>query len=316
MPLKANTVYKFTFKYGLWDENIEIKKDLSVTCPDGSTKIYMTPSRVSKNEGDKAKCANKLTTAWNEYEAWFKTTEKGDYKLNIENTDGGQQRQMVFADLELKKAVASDITIAEDADAAPAISYSNVTLARSFKVGWNAVCLPFDVEAFDGAEIADFASDESDDGENVTLNFTKVDAFMANKPYLVYFPSDVDADKEFNGVLVKASTVLKEGVYFDFKGVYTVTDIDPDNWVISGGRLRKASATISLKPTRTYFAPKGGTGARIAKFVVDDEETTDLKVLFAEQGAAVEGIYNLKEQKVERAQQKGIYVVNGKKVVK
>lgn len=314
MPLKANTVYKFKFKYGLWDENIEIKKDLSVTCPDGSTKIYMTPSRVSKNEGDKAKCANKLETAWDEYEAWFKTTEAGDYKLNIENTDGSQQRQMAFADLELKKAVATDITIAENAEENPAISYSNVTLARSFKAGWNAVCLPFATAAFDGAEIAEFTNDTAE-GDDVTLNFEKKTAFEANKPYLVYFPNDVAANKTFNGVLVNATTVQTEGEYFDFMGTYTVTGIDAGNWVISGGQLKKASAEISLKPTRTYFAPKS-PGARIAKFVVDDEEVTGLKVLFAEQGAAVEGLYNLKGQKVERAQQKGIYVVNGKKVVK
>ena len=102
LPLKANTVYKFSFEYALWNEGGEITKGLTVTSPNGAT-IEMSPSTVSKNEGDKEKCGHKVNTAWYVYSATFKTIEAGDYVLNIVNTDAGNQRQMAFSALELKR---------------------------------------------------------------------------------------------------------------------------------------------------------------------------------------------------------------------
>ena len=102
LPLKANTAYEFSFEYGLWNEGGEITKGLTVTTPNGGT-IEMTPSTVSKNEGDKSKCGNVLNTAWYAYSAVFMTTDAGDYILNIVNTDAGNQRQMAFSNFELKR---------------------------------------------------------------------------------------------------------------------------------------------------------------------------------------------------------------------
>lgn len=208
-----------------------------------------------------------------------------------------------------------NITITEDATSAPAASeYANVTLNRAFNEGWNAVCLPFATPAFDDCEIAEFVG-ETGSGNNVTLNFNKVTAFEANKPYLVYFPSAVASGKVFEGVAVNPQEVKSEGTAFDFMGTYTVKDIAAGDYVVSGGKLSKASSTISLKPTRTYFTPKTGTTARIAGFTIGGV-TTGISDIFPDEANAAEGIYNMQGQKVSGKVQKGVYIVNGKKVIK
>ena len=211
-------------------------------------------------------------------------------------------------------AIPETVTIAEDADENPDNSIANVTLARSFRAGWNAVCLPFATDAFDDAEIAEFTG-ETADGDNVTLNFTKVDAFEANKPYLVYFPSAVAADKTFNGVLVNPTDVETTGTAFDFKGTYIVADVAEGDWVISGGALKKAAQAISLKPTRTYFTPKAA-GARIAGFTVDGDDTAGIVAINRDGKTEIAtDAYNLNGQKMAGQLKKGIYIVNGKKTV-
>lgn len=207
------------------------------------------------------------------------------------------------------------MTITEAATEAPAVRVANVTMERAFNKGWNAVCLPFATEAFDGAEIAEF-TDETIDGDNVTLKFKKVNAFEANKPYLVYFPNAVAAGKTFNSVAVDPAEVKAEGEAFDFMGTFIVKNVDAGNWVVSGGALKKASATISLKPTRTYFAPKVAGGARIAGFAIDDDETTGIAVIENEgKMEIVNSAYNLNGQKMNGQLKKGVYIINGKKTV-
>ena len=102
LPLKAETRYAFSFTYGLWNENVTVKKLFTVTAPDGSN-VEVTPGSVSKKENNKGQCANILTTAWYNDTVRFTTTLAGDYILNIVNADGNNQRQMCFSGMTLKK---------------------------------------------------------------------------------------------------------------------------------------------------------------------------------------------------------------------
>ncbi len=299
MPLKADTYYRLTIKVAGW--NNETRGNINVSVLKDSEGLAST--NLGKADKDISAGMTTMTKV-------FKTGAAGNYIFSISSS-----HNIVFTDVELFKAVATEITIAEDAPEAPAISdYANVTLNRSFNAGWNAVCLPFATEAFDGAQIAEFTG-ETIDGDNVTLNFTKVDAFEANKPYLVYFPAAVAANKTFSGVAVAPAEVKKTGEAFDFMGTFIVKDVDAGNWVVSGGALKKASTTISLKPTRTYFAPKTA-GARIAGFVIDDDETTGIAVIENEgKIEIVNSAYNLNGQKMNGQLKKGVYIINGKKTV-
>ena len=223
---------------------------------------------------------------------------------------------LAFKNVNYEEVTVANITITEEATAAPAASeYANVTLARAFNKGWNAVCLPFATAAFDGAEIAEFDGEEGSDA--VTLKFKKVDSFEANKPYFVYFPDAVATGKKFAGVTLQPAEVIAEGDAFNFCGTYIKQDIAAGDYVISGGKLSKASQTISLKGTRTYFTPKSTSGARqIVGFTVDSQEATGIANVLADGApAALESVYTLSGQKVKGRLKKGIYVVNGKKAV-
>ena len=251
---------------------------------------------------------------WNDASVEFTVNETSDVTIGVQSGNG-KDLWWSATRFRLVKLPATEIEIAENAASAPATSdFANVTLERTFNAGWNAVCLPFATAAFNDADIYEFTGEDAV-GDNVTLNFSSAASFAANTPYLVYFPNAVASGKTFNGVAVAPAEVSVSKTAFEFKGVYAVTDIDAGNWVISGGELKKASAVISLKPTRTYFAPKAST-ARIAGFTLDGGVATGLKAMMAQQGVAVDGIYNLKGQKVSGQLKKGIYVVEGKKVVK
>lgn len=303
MPLAGSTTYKLTFKYRSHATN---------------SNNWMKASVL--NESDEGLAVvqfprNTDATNFIKVTAYFTTGTSGNYILSIE-----QNGNTHLTDVTLEKAGSANYTLAEDNSVdLPALTYyETFTLARAFKEGWNAVCLPFatsKASLADGAKIYELTSEDAD-GDNITLNFTEAGSFEANKPYMVKLTSDEAADKVFSGVIVNPSDATTVGTAFDFKGVYTVTDIDAGNWVISGGELKKASTTIGLKPTRAYFAPKGGGGARIAGFTIDGDEATGLKAAMAEMGVEVDGIYNLKGQKVSGQLKKGIYVVNGKKVIK
>ena len=210
------------------------------------------------------------------------------------------------------------VTITDNDAAAPAVcEYADVTLNRAFNRGWNALVLPFDADAFAGAEIAEFTGDEGE--KDVTVNFKKVSSFEANKPYLVYFPEAVSAGTVFRSVTVNPKEAKTEGTSFDFVGTHVKSEVvKVGDFVISGGKLSKASTAIELKATRSFFQNKTADAeARSMRFVFDDEEVTGIKAFAAGQGLPVDGIYNLKGQKVERiGNQKGIFVIDGKKIVK
>lgn len=187
--------------------------------------------------------------------------------------------------------------------------YANVTLNRAFNKGWNAVCLPFAAEAFDGAQIAEFDG-ETADGTAVTLKFKKAESFAANTPYLVYFPAAVAAGKTFYGVNLKPAETVTEGTAFDFVGTHKKTEVDAGNWVVSGGQLKKASTNIDLKGSRTYFTPKT-TETRIAGFTVDEALPTGIQTLLPIDNASkAESFYNLKGQKIAGPLKKGVYILH------
>ena len=209
-------------------------------------------------------------------------------------------------------------------DAIVAGTYDNVTLKRTFNAGWNTVCLPFaisDVEAFfgTGAKAYDFTS-----YTNGELGFTTVSSLTASYPYIVYVPSAITDDILLNDITI--ASVDATAFYRNQSGAYfrgtTYAPIAAGGWtktietdvvygVTSAGKIAKAGASATMKGFRAYFDLPAGSSARLAIY---DDATGITTILDAKELNNDGKVYNLNGQRVENAH-KGLYIVNGKKVV-
>lgn len=198
--------------------------------------------------------------------------------------------------------------------------------------GWNTISMPFTLryntidnmtpifgEGWKAYTLSSYS--------NGTLTFSKVSesAVISNgKPYLVYIEN---AANHPSGVLFPNGIISTQGNTpgstttgtATFQGIYaTKTYVENDNWygVTSSGKIMKAAEGAFVRGYRAYFtgisAPSNG--ARIT-IVFEDEEgtTTDLEFVKMVDPEA-EHIYTLSGQKVQKGK-KGIYIVNGRKVV-
>ena len=197
-----------------------------------------------------------------------------------------------------------------------------VELTRSFVPNtWNTVCLPFvpsaeqATELFgSGYKLAKFTAS----GTN-KMTFTTIDLedFVAGKPYLVYPTANLSPNK----VLANVSITETEGSEdednsgYKFKGSFEPTtfseNLDLYRFIASGNELKTPTGG-TLKSLRCYFEYPSGGHAR--SFTIDEEGgTTGINAVNGE-GFMVNGYYNLNGQRVAQPT-KGLYIVNGKKVV-
>lgn len=244
----------------------------------------------------------------------------GTLRLGVKSLSGNPSSNWVLiGSFSLEYLGVDRITLDEEATSVPASSgYAHVTLNRAFNQGWNAVCLPFDVPASSsllaGAEVAQYNRDVNTDG-NVVLQFTTTDHIVANTPYLVYFPQAVAQGQVFEAVNFNPQEVKTVGTTFDFMGTYTnAAVVNAGDYVISNGKLAKASTAITLKGTRTYFKLKTAAPVRSLSMTIDDEDVSGIGQLFIDESST--DTYNLQGQKVNGRSAHGVYIQKGKKIVK
>lgn len=187
---------------------------------------------------------------------------------------------------------------------------TNVKVVRSMvnDGNWFTLCLPFDINdiSVDFEKVAELT------GVNgTTLQFTSVSTIEAGKAYLVKIKGDIDSFIG-NYVEVKASAPTTVGDY-TFTGIYEPTLIAENDLFVAGdNKLQPSDGNGKLQGFRAYIKVNGTSPSRATSFVVDDTTTGIIGI----DGTVIENgkIYNLNGQKVQNAQ-KGLYIVNGKKVV-
>lgn len=301
LPLNKHELYKLTFKASAWRDGAwpsSVSVELDGVKQEGSTDV---PGKINDAEG------NPFRT----YTYYLEPTADNSILKIYMN------QHFTLADLSLKKAVAEDVTISETSDYIPAETYANVTLARTIKADtWNTFVVPFDIDndelkaAFgNDVAVAEF-SENSDDANAVTINFDMMDtpAITANKPVLL--KGNAGTSFTFYGKLIKVGDAKVAGKNVDFVGTYdATTTVKAGDYFISANKLYKSEGGTTLKGTRAYIDAKN---AEEVKLFIDGIETGISEI----NGTAVESgaIYNLAGQRVSNAQ-KGIYIVNGKKVI-
>ena len=199
----------------------------------------------------------------------------------------------------------------------------DVTLKRTLQAGmWNTFAVPFAVDAATLTAMgltAKALTGSSVDGQTLTLHFADATAIEAGKPYLVKAAETV-TDPVFGKVQVSKTAVPAVTAAADFVPTLGKTEVKADDaksvlFLTSGNKLQyPASLPADFKGFRAYFQLKGAA-ATARSFELDiDGETTAISAVSgspADNGA----VYTLDGRKVTNPAKKGVYIVNGKKVI-
>lgn len=101
-------------------------------------------------------------------------------------------------------------------------------------------------------------------------------------------------------------------------GVLTATEVDATSggsyYVVSGGKLTKVDTKGTIKPNRAYLQIPVGSSRELVLSFDNDSETTGVEEFKNSNMKELKSYYNLSGQRVAQPT-KGLYIVNGKKVV-
>jgi uncharacterized repeat protein (TIGR02543 family) len=208
------------------------------------------------------------------------------------------------------------------------MSKTDVFLERTLNnTTWSTFCAPFDAAIPTGWTVKEFtSSDYNASTQTLTLDFTNATSIVKGTPYLV--KADVDGPT-FDGVsqdwtAYNEVTPATNGGYATFVPVLTPTTINGKGYLYLGGNntLYYPSGDVNVNGFRAYFKLNNGLTAgdlpnTARAFVLNiDGDQTGIRSLTPDASPKGEGsIYSLDGRKVQNTTRKGIYIVNGKKVV-
>lgn len=210
---------------------------------------------------------------------------------------------------------------------------ADVTLKRTLKAGsWNTFAIPYDISTgflnilknyYPITAVKELTDATLTDG-TLNLTFDNATRIEAGKPYLVMVESDFDLSTIAVPDVVKATPHPFTSDAVDFiptLGKTTIPAGDVKNvlFMTSGGNLKHPTTLpADIKGFRAYFQLKGDA-ANAASFNLDfgNGETTGISSLTSEPSSNGEGsIYSLDGRRLSgKPAQKGVYIVNGKKMV-
>lgn len=203
----------------------------------------------------------------------------------------------------------------------------NVKLTRTLKADvWNTFCVPFDVTVagspLEGATIKQIASvEEKTDG--AVINFKDAPATLeAGNAYLVRTATAI-VNPTFNGVTVKNVTPANcsGNENYQLIGIYSPLNINASLYgkvfgINNQDKLAKVKENTSIKGMRAYFLLANSAAAAKLNF---GGELTGIDAVDNGEAVMTGKVYNLNGQYVGNSLEglkKGVYVVNGKKVLK
>lgn len=253
-------------------------------------------------------------------EVSFVNDAQQEVKIGLKAVTGNTYRWMGIGYMELYKVAAKSYTVDESvAWDNTTEGAGNVTLKRTIKAGMNTVVFPFsmtqtEVEEKFGADSKVYALN-SFANDNISFT-TKTDGISANQPVLLDAKT-AGTSYELEGRTIVAGEPKASVTGLDFIGTYAdIFTVPQDSYVLSGGKFYLVDSNVTLKNTRAYFAATSST-ARILTFTLDGEEmTTGIATLENGELKVETGvIYDLSGRKVNNPT-KGLYIINGKKIVK
>lgn len=201
----------------------------------------------------------------------------------------------------------------------------NIRFTRPLKNGWNSICLPFNMSAFDFENSTDtkLQALASYDGE--VLNFEEVENLEANVPYLVYITGD-NSEDGFHGFNIGTEVFAAEPQAqcrggFCFQGNYTPSFPMRNRYGVAdhgaeGQFIQKGGEKSTLPATGAYFTASGKPAS--VKLNLGGEVTgiDSNGVIISDSASAP--VFDLKGVRVSNGSleglPKGLYIQGGKKV--
>lgn len=202
----------------------------------------------------------------------------------------------------------------------------NIRFTRPLKKGWNSICLPFYMSAFDFENSTDtkLQALASYDGE--VLNFEEVENLEANVPYLVYITGANSEDRMFHGFNIGTEVFAAEPQAqcrggFCFQGNYTPSFAMRNRYGVAdhgaeGQFIQKGGEKSTLPATGAYFTASGKPAS--VKLNLGGEVTgiNSNGVIISDSASAP--VFDLKGVRVSNGSleglPKGLYIQGGKKV--
>lgn len=269
---------------------------------------------------------------------WNKKRESGEWSgssssvsfTNLGSSDDGNA--VSYYTINIEYIAVKPVTLDESKDNTETISGNadktvNVKLTRTLKADvWNTFCVPFNVTVagspLEGATIKQIASvEEKTDG--AVINFEDAPATLeAGKAYLVRTTTAIE-NPTFNGVTVKNvdPTNCSRNENYQLIGIYSPLNIDASLYgkvfgINNQDKLAKVKENTSIKGMRAYFLLANSATAAKLNF---GGELTGIDAVDNGEAVMTGKVYNLNGQYVGNSLEglkKGVYVVNGKKVLK
>ena len=276
------------------------------------------PYRNRTIDGGNVTDADTYTTS----EAQNSYKEKG-WDLNTTwtlHTDAAHPVLTTFASV----AAHQEVTLDTEKDNAEEIKIANnavsdVSLIRTLEANiWNTFCVPFafkvENSALAGAKVKEF-----DKIDGTTMYMKDATYILPGRPYLVKPTAEIK-NPTFSAVAIYDETATKVGNdTYALTGIYSPKTISEDNiyGVKANGAIAKGKKDTTIKGLRAYFIINGNGSE--AKINFGDDETTGIENIVTPTAISNQKVYNLNGQYVGndlKAMPKGIYIVNGKKVIK
>ena len=222
---------------------------------------------------------------------------------------------------------------------------TEITYTRTFTQGtdgtgsdWTTIVLPFDVQkVMVGDKEIDWFHSSSDTGKQFWLRELKSDdegsvtfdyvaELKANTPYIIAVPGNKWGDEwdltnqtiTFVGVanaqIEKDAEAETGGEHYNFVGT-TIRQQLNDVYALNdeGSTFKFGQATVA--PFRAYFTPLADSNA--SRLIIRSYDGKPTAITMPEQEPIVSGeVYSLDGRKVKGNLPKGVYIVNGKKMIK
>lgn len=224
----------------------------------------------------------------------------------------------------------NSITLDEATDNSSWLTTNNgqaycVTLTRTLgATGYNSFCVPFNIPAANWASynITEVKKLESSSlvGESMTLTFSdETTKIEAGKPYLVKVSSEVE-NPTFDDVIISSTTTITETEYANFVPVMNPTALDANDmtklFLTGGTKLTWPKTAGTIKGFRSYFLLKNAPAGARSVVMLFDDQTTGIKTISEERSLKSDDWYTIDGRKLGAVPtQKGMYIVNGRKVI-